>query len=87
MCNTRPYAYESKVSLPLIKYHRRCSRNCAAHWPLGWHYHLCLSFPIHVVIRCSVAQSCPTLCDPMDYSTPGFPALTSLPEFAQTHVH
>ena len=36
---------------------------------------------------CSVAQSCPTLCDPMDYITPGFPALHYLPEFAQTHVH
>ena len=36
---------------------------------------------------CSVAQSCPTLCDPMDCSTPGFPVLHYLPEFAQTHVH
>ena len=36
---------------------------------------------------CSVAQSCPTICDPMDCITPGFPALHYLPEFAQTHVH
>ena len=36
---------------------------------------------------CSVTQSCPTLCDPMDYSTPSFPVLCYLPEFAQTHVH
>ena len=36
---------------------------------------------------CSVAQSCPTLCDPMDCSTPGFPVLNHLLEFAQTHVH
>ena len=35
----------------------------------------------------SVAQSCPTLCDPMDWSTPGFPAHHQLPELAQTHVH
>ena len=35
----------------------------------------------------SVAKSCPTLCDPMDCSTPGFPVLHSLPEFAQTHIH
>ena len=35
---------------------------------------------------CSVAKSCPTLCDPMDCSTPGFPVLHYLPEFAQTHV-
>ena len=32
---------------------------------------------------CSVAQSCLTLCNPMDCSTPGFPVLHHLPEFAQ----
>ena len=36
---------------------------------------------------CSVAQLCLTLCDLMDYSTPGFPVLHHLLEFAQTHVH
>ena len=36
---------------------------------------------------CSVAQPCPTLSDPMDCSTPGFPVHHHLPEFAQTHVH
>ena len=35
----------------------------------------------------SVAQSCPTLCDPMDCSTPGFPVHHQLPELIQTHVH
>ena len=35
----------------------------------------------------SVAQSCPTLCDPMDHSTPGFPVHPQLPELAQNHVH
>ena len=35
----------------------------------------------------SVAQSCLTLCDPMDCSTPGFPVHHQLPEPAQTHVH
>ena len=35
----------------------------------------------------SVAQSCPTLCDPMNHSTPGLPVHYQLPEFAQTHVH
>ena len=37
--------------------------------------------------RCSVAQSCLTLCDPMDCSTPGLPVPHHLPEFAQVHVH
>ena len=36
---------------------------------------------------CSVAQSCRTLCNPMDGSTPGFPVFHHLPELAQTHVH
>ena len=35
----------------------------------------------------SVAQSCPTLCNPMDCSTPGLPVHHQLPELAQAHVH
>ena len=35
----------------------------------------------------SVAQSCPTLWDPMNCSTPGFPVHHQLPEFTQTHIH
>ena len=39
------------------------------------------------VLFSSVAQSCPTLCDPMNRSTPGLPVHHPLPEFTQTHVH
>ena len=35
----------------------------------------------------SVAQSCVTLCNPMDRSTPGLPVHHQLPEFTQTHAH
>ena len=35
----------------------------------------------------SVTQSCPTLCDPMNHSTPGLPVHHHLLEFTQTHVH
>ena len=35
----------------------------------------------------SVARSCPTLCDPMNHSTPGLPVHHQPPEFTQTHVH
>src|SRR5574341_2251875 len=35
----------------------------------------------------SMAQSCPTICNPMDCSMPGFPVHYQLPELAQTHVH
>ena len=45
---------------------------------------LCHS-PVHGSC-CLVIQSCPTLCDPMDCSTPGFPVHHHLPELAQTHV-
>ena len=49
--------------------------------------------PTHIIeskmsdFCCSVSQLCLTLCNPMDCSTPGFPVLYHLPEFAQTHVH
>ena len=36
---------------------------------------------------CSVTKLCRTLWDPMDCSTPGFPVLHYLPDFAQAHVH
>ena len=35
----------------------------------------------------SVAQSCPTLCNPVNRSTPGLPVHHQLPEFTQTHIH
>ena len=42
---------------------------------------------VPVVQFSSVAQPCPTLCDPMDRGTPGLPVHHQLPELAQTHVH
>ena len=42
--------------------------------------------PIAVLFS-SVAQSCPTLCDPMDRSTPGLPVHQKLPEFTQAYIH
>ena len=39
------------------------------------------------VFHFAVSKPCPTLCDPRDCSTPGFPVLHHLPELAQTHVH
>ena len=41
----------------------------------------------HTVQFNSVAQSCPTLCEPMNFSMPGLPVHHQLPEFTQTHVH
>ena len=42
-----------------------------------------INLPVVIV----VTKSCPTLCDPMDCSIPGFPVLHHLPELAQIHVH
>ena len=44
-------------------------------------------FSDYTVQFSSVAPSCPTLCEPMDCSTPGLPVHHQLPEFTQTHVH
>ena len=68
-----------------------------------WYCHLFKNFPGGLLHGCislksggpacaavqfsSVAQSCPTLCDPMDCSTPGLPVHHQLLEFTQTHVH
>ena len=41
----------------------------------------------HWSLFSSVTQLCPTLCDPMNRSTPGLPVHHQLPEFTQTHVH
>ena len=43
--------------------------------------------PFSSVQFSSVTQSCLTLCDPMNHSTPGLPGHHQLPEFTQTHVH
>ena len=40
-----------------------------------------------LMLCCLVAKLCSTLCNPMDCSTPNFPVLYYLPEFAQIHVH
>ena len=45
------------------------------------------TFYMSSVQFCSVAQSCPTLCDPMNRSTSGLPVHHQLPEITQTHVH
>ena len=46
-----------------------------------------LFFQFSSVQFSSVTQSCPTLSDPMNCSTPGLPVHHQLPEFTQTHIH
>ena len=42
---------------------------------------------LHFIHFSRVTQSCPTLCDPMNHSTPSLPVYHQLPEFTQAHVH
>ena len=60
---------------------RYAEKEVEKYWKVG------IKENISCLCCCSVAQSCPTLCDPMNCSTPGFPVLHHLPEFAQTRVH
>ena len=48
---------------------------------------LCIYTYVYMFHCCSVTPLCLTLCDTMDYSTPGFSVLHYLSEFAQTHVY
>ena len=48
---------------------------------------VCVCIYMYTYQFSSVAQSCPTLCDPMNLSTPGLPIHNQLLEFTQTHVH
>ena len=67
-----PNRHFSKEDTQMAKKHmKRCS----------------ISLTYYPVQFSSVAQSCPTLCDAMNCSTPGLPVHHQLPEFTQTHVH
>ena len=58
--------------------------------PLSWWFHPVVppkQGSLSSVQFSSVAQSCLTICNPTDCSTPGFPVCHQLPEFTQTHVH
>ena len=65
----------------------------ASKTPLTVGTNLCFKMPVGLKPRCALillfVQSllCPTLCDPMDFSTPGSSVLHYLLEFPQTHVH
>ena len=67
----------------------QCRHRVSAHK----HYWIIKQISVNIIIinrLCiqfsSVAQSCPTLCNPMDFSNPGFP-VHKLTELAQTHIH
>ena len=79
--------WHTKVKIKLLSEFKVILYNslyfCYKKWPCN-----CASIgSFHSVQFSSVAQSCPTLCNPMNCSMPGFPVHHQLPEFTQTHVH
>ena len=54
---------------------------------IQYDWFLKITYKICFYLLSSVAQSCPTICDPMNDSTPGLPVHHQLPEFTQTHLH
>ena len=86
------------VGAAVTKYHKLAyeQQKCICYSSGGWKYKIkvpawvCFDegpLPGSSVHFSSVAQLCPTLCNPMNSSTPGLPVHHQLPEFTQTHVH
>ena len=73
---------QTKVMLHRKRKKLTLMKICLHNNSLYYSYNLSVS-----IIFSSVAQSCPTLCNPMGCSMPGFPVHHQLPELAQTHVH
>ena len=57
------------------------------YWLGSWNWRVCSQNGLFTLQFSSVTQSCLTLCDPMNHSTPGFPVHHQLLEFTQTYVH
>ena len=73
--------FESKMLKEI--YHTNLKHNCCSLIKRCW----CFCYIMFSISQfSSVAQLCPTLCDPMDYSMPGFPVHHQFPELAQTHA-
>ena len=81
-------------SLRQVKHHETRTilnkSETACEWTCGYFF-LCWNFvtkEVKILVQfSSVTQSCLTLCDPMNRSTPGLPIHHQLPEFTQTHIH
>ena len=89
------FPYFSSHCETTLRWLHLCSVNYAfnitdvcEHWWYSWHQ----IFGVQILASSSVqfssvTQSCPSLCDPMNCSTPGLPVHHQLLEFTQTHVH
>ena len=76
------YTAKQHQDLTVVKTVSSLLPNSDLNWRVGK-----TTTPFSSVQFSSVAQSCPTLCDPMNRRTPGLPVHHHLPQFTQTHVH
>ena len=76
-----PWGYSSVLCAPSQPWNVGHPTALSLH-PISLYQHLFGDFTVR-----SVAQSCPTLSDPMNHSMPGRPVHHQLPEFTQIHVH
>ena len=87
---------DSLLMPPYIQHHILWMKSglwCGWWWlislcPWSLPFYSIVQYPLFITCHCcfSVSQSCPTLCNPIDCSTPGFPVCHHLWKFAQTHV-
>ena len=90
-----PFLYSFFENVNLIsKFSQHSSIKFSVYCFICIYYHrhirkkeMCGSLPLSSVQFSSVAQSCPTFCNPINRSTPGLPVRHQLPEFTETHVH
>ena len=80
-CKSIALQFKKRNTPPLMTLEQSINK----HW-LDLALLVLLSADMSLVVRL-LSQSSLALCDPMDCSTPGFPVLDHLPEFAQTHIH
>ena len=78
---------EKKITEKIQQMIHGCPTMCRFYGRRCCNTHGYATVPLVSVQFNSVSQSCPTLCAPMDCSTPGLPLIHYLPELAQTHVH
>ena len=72
------------VLLAIVKTWKQPKCPSAEEWVMKMRYIYTMEYSVQFS---SVAQLCPTLCNPMNPSTPGLPIHHQLPEFTQTHIH
>ena len=79
--------YTGSQSWTLLSMRVRAHTHTHTHTPTSIYAWISYWIRHFIIMFNSVTQSCPTLCDPMNCSTPGLPVHHQLPEFTQTHVH